>query len=90
MTIDPQLLGVLRQVKVPQSMPNRRAFVDYLITHAQAGTKSETPEEGLRRINEVMALLIGSQLDVIHALHTVDEQLRTIGERLKQVGKPQG
>ena len=86
MAVDRQLLDVLRTVKVPEALTNCRTFVDYLKTHVEADTRSQTPEEGLQRMNELVGHMVASHLELINAMGTVDEQLRTIGQRLKQPG----
>jgi hypothetical protein len=86
MTVDRHLLEVLRTVKVPEALTNCRTFVDYLKSHVEAETKSQTPEEGLQRMNELVGHMVASHLELINAMGTIDGQLRTIGERLKQLG----
>ncbi|MET4432091.1 hypothetical protein [Mycolicibacterium sp. 624] len=84
MAVDQHLAEVLRTVKVPEALTNCVTFVDYLKRHVEAETKSQTPEEGLQRLHELVAQMLASHLELIDAMGTVDEQLRIIGQRLKQ------
>ncbi|MDC8974656.1 hypothetical protein [Mycobacterium marinum] len=84
MAVDRRLAEVLRTIKVPGALTNCVTFVDYLRKHVEADTKSQTPEEGLQRLNELVAHMLASHLELVNAMGTVDEQLRAIGQRLKQ------
>jgi len=81
--VDHQLLQMLRSVTIPAAMVESRKFVDYLTKHAEADTHSGTAQEGLQYLNDVLGLMIASQLEVLNALGEVDEQLRNAGQRLK-------
>jgi hypothetical protein len=86
---DDYLLEVLRSVKVPPPLVNSQAFVDYLKAQAAADTKPQTPDEAFRRLNELVALMVASHLDLINVVGAFDAQLRAVGERLRTIAKPE-
>ena len=86
MPADPQKVEMLRNLHVPQQMPNSRKLVDYLLTHSEADTSLESPDEAIEHQNELIALMVRSHLDVINVLGQFDETLRSfkniIGQEL--------
>ncbi|MEZ0339794.1 hypothetical protein ACAG25_07395 [Mycobacterium sp. pV006] len=81
--MDEKLLNVLRTVTVPAALTNCQTLVDYMKAHVEADTHSQTPEAGVQRLNEMLGLMLASQLEIINSLGDIDQQLRTIGQRLK-------
>ena len=87
--VDRELLEVLSTVKVPQELVNSQDFVDYLKIHVEADTKSQTPEQAYARLNELVARMVASHLDLINAVGIYDAQLRLVGETLKKISGAQ-
>jgi len=72
----PDQLESLRHIKVAEQMVYSRAFIDHLISEAEASQSGEAPQESPERTKRILSLIVSSQVEVINALGHLDERLR--------------
>jgi flagellar motor switch protein FliM len=84
MNVDRKLLAVLQSVQVPQALTNCKALIEYLKRNAAAPRQSQSVEEERQRNEELLGHLIASHVELINTLGSIDQQLRTIGAKLKE------
>ncbi|MDP7706837.1 hypothetical protein [Mycobacterium sp. TY815] len=65
-------------MKVPQNLALSRAFVDFLIENVERGELPQTLEEAESRRGQTTMMMIGSDLDVIAAVASIEEKLQML------------
>ena len=80
-----ELLAQLESVDIPAAMVTSAQLVELLKHHARADLGSLTQAEALRIQTEISAAHIGSHLEVLTNMGSLDKQLRQIGDALKSL-----
>lgn len=79
----PDFVALLRSVTVPQGLALSRAFVDFLIEQTERG-EPQTLEESENRRGQTIAMMIGSDIDLIAAIASVEQKLHTLTDAVNQ------
>lgn len=77
---DPNAIAGLRSLKVPEKMNASKALKDFLISQTETDQSSAGIEQQLKANRQLMALLIGSHLEVVHALGALEEGVKKLAQ----------
>lgn len=73
MTDEPDMVSILRNMKVPERMTGSQALRNFLLVYVDDEESIENNPERLKQLNGLMIL---SQLEVINALGVMEENVQ--------------
>lgn len=68
-------------MKVPEQMAGSQALKDFLISQSEIDQSSTTLDEQLNAHRQLLALLVGSHLEVVNILGALEEGLVKAAQR---------
>lgn len=75
---DPNAAAALRNMKVPENMASSQALKDFLISQSETDPTTTTLDDQLKAHQQLLALLVGSHLEVVNVLGALEETLKIV------------
>lgn len=77
---DANSIAVLHNLKVPEKMSAGRALRDFLISQSETDHSSAGLEQRLEVNRQLMALLLGSHLEVVQFIGALEECVKNLAQ----------